>query len=329
MITLRPYQQDMVDRIRSGMRRHKWQLLQLATGGGKTFTAGDMINKARLKGSSCTFLVPRRELLKQTAESFSSVGIPFGYIAAGHTPNPRHLVQLATVGTLGNRLEKLTPPDLMFIDETHFGSGQLDNIIQWAKDGGAYGIGLSGTPSRTDGKGLGMWYDNMIEGPSVSSLMDMGNLNRYTAYAPSTPDLTGIRTVAGDYAKGQLADKMEGDRVLVGSSVTHYKRLAMGYLAVGFCVSVKHAEIMSEAFKAEGIPAGYIHGGMSDAERKAVIMAFARREIWVLFSCNLLSFGFDLSSAAQMNVTVEAIIDNQPTQSLAMQLQKWGRGLRP
>ena len=113
MITLRPYQQKMVEQIQHGMKRHKWQLLQLATGGGKTFTAGDMINKARLKGTSCTFLVPRRELLKQTAESFTSVGIPFGYIAAGHAPNPRHLVQLATVGSLGNRMDKLTPPLLM------------------------------------------------------------------------------------------------------------------------------------------------------------------------------------------------------------------------
>lgn len=168
MIELRPYQQNMVDRIRAGMRQHKWQLLQLATGGGKTFTAGDMINKARMKGSTCIFLVPRRELLKQTAESFTSVGIPFGYIAAGHTPNPRHLVQLATVGSLANRLHKLKPPDLIFPDETHHGSGQLDKIITWAKEGGSFGIGLSGTPSRSDGKGLGMWYDNMIEGPSVS-----------------------------------------------------------------------------------------------------------------------------------------------------------------
>jgi DNA repair protein RadD len=329
LINLRPYQQDLEDRVQAAMRRHKWNLLQLATGGGKTFTAGSMINKARLKGNRVFFTVPRRELLKQTAESFSSVGIPFSYIAAGHTHNPRELVQLATVGSLARRLDKVTPPRLIFLDETHHGSNQLGSIIEWSKGAGAWGIGLSGTPSRTDGRGLGMWYDHMECGPSVSDLMDMGSLNRYRAFAPDTPDMTGIRTVAGDYAKGQLSDKMEQDRVLVGNSVKHYKDKAMGMLNVCFCVSVKHAQIVAQSFCDNGVPAACIHGGMNDDERKRLIVAFARREIKVLTSCQLLSFGFDLSSAAQMDVTVECMSDLQPTQSLALQLQKFGRVLRP
>ena len=328
MIELRPYQQKIEDQVSLAMRRHKWNLVQLATGGGKTFTAGSMINKARLKGNSCIFMVPRRELLKQTAESFASVGIPFSYIAAGHTYNPRSLVHLATVGSLARRLDVIKPPKLIFPDETHFGSNQLGSIIDWAKNGGSFGIGLSGTPSRTDGRGLGMWYDNMIQGPTVSELMSMGNLNTYRAFAPDTPDMTGIRTVAGDYAKGQLSEKMEADRVLIGSSVRHYKDKANGLLNVCFCVSVKHAEIVAQSFNDNGIPAACIHGGMDDEQRKRVIIAFARREIKVLTSCQLLTFGFDLSSASQMDVTVECISDLQPTQSLAMQLQKWGRGLR-
>ena len=154
MITLRDYQKDMVSRVRSGMTHNKWQLLQLATGGGKTFTAGYMINAARQKGSTCYFVVPRRELLKQTAESYASVGIPFGYIAAGHKPNPFAKVQLCTVGSLARRLDTSPAPKLMFVDETHYGTNQLDKIIQWAKANGSYGIGLSATPERTDGRGL-------------------------------------------------------------------------------------------------------------------------------------------------------------------------------
>ena len=328
MIELRPYQEDMVNRIRAGMRRHKWQLLQFPTGAGKTFTAGYMINAARIKGSTCYFVVPRRELLKQTAESYASVGIPFGYIAAGYTPNPFAKVQLCTVGSLARRLDKSPKPDLMFVDETHFGSGQLGQIIDWAKGHGAWGVGLSATPSRTDGKGLGMWYDHMEEGPSVRNLMDMGNLSDYELYAPDTPDMTGIRTVAGDYAKGQLADKMEQDRVLVGNAVKHYRSHAMGRLNVVFCASVKHSQIVAQSFRDQGIPAAHISGDMDDAERAKIIKAFARRELLVLTSCQMLTFGFDLSSAAQMDVTVECISDLQPTQSLAMQLQKYGRALR-
>lgn len=332
MIQLRDYQQDMVDRIRAGMALgNKWQLLQFPTGAGKTFTAGYMIDAARKKGKTCYFVVPRRELLKQTAESYASVGIPFGYIAAGYTPNPFAKVQLCTVGSLARRLDKIKPehrPDLIFADETHFGSGQLGKIIEWGKSHGSWGVGLSATPSRTDGKGLGCWYDWMEEGPSVRELMDMGNLSDYRLFAPDTPDMTGIRTVAGDYNKGQLADKMEADRVLVGNAVKHYRSHAMGRLNVVFCASVKHSQIVADSFRSQGIPSAHISGGMDDAERGRIIRAFAKRELLVLTSCQMLTFGFDLSSAAQMDVTVECISDLQPTQSLAMQLQKWGRGLR-
>ena len=328
MITLRDYQKDMVSRVRSGMTHNKWQLLQLATGGGKTFTAGYMINAARQKGSTCYFVVPRRELPKQTAESYASVGIPFGYIAAGHKPNPFAKVQLCTVGSLARRLDTSPAPKLMFVDETHYGTNQLDKIIQWAKANGSYGIGLSATPERTDGRGLGMWYDSMVEGPSVRSLMDMGNLSDYRLFAPDTPDMSGIRTVAGDYAKGQLADKMEQDRVLVGNSVNHYKSRAMGMLNVVFCASVKHSQIVAQSFRDNGIPAAHISGDMDDDERSKLIKAFARRQLLVLTSCQMLTFGFDLSSAAQMDVTVECISDLSPTQSMALQMQKYGRALR-
>ena len=328
MIQLRDYQSAMVDRIRNGMKRWKWQLLQFPTGAGKTFTAGYMINAARQKGNTCYFVVPRRELLRQTAESYSSVGIPFGYIAAGFTPNPFAKVQLCTVGSLARRLDKSPKPALMFIDETHFGSNQLGQIINWGKSNGAWGVGLSATPDRTDGKGLGMWYDHMEDGPTVRELIDMGELSDYRLFAPDTPDMTGIRTVAGDYAKGQLADKMESDRVLVGNSVKHYRERAMGRLCVVFCASVKHSQIVAQSFRDNGIPAAHISGDMDDAERRKVIKAFARRELLVLTSCQMLTFGFDLSSAAQMDVTVECISDLQPTQSLAMQMQKYGRALR-
>ena len=328
MINLRDYQMDMVNRVRQGMRTNKWQLLQLVTGGGKTFTSGYMIDSARRKGKTCYFVVPRRELLKQTAESYSSVGIPFGYIAAGYRPSPFEKVQLCTVGSLVRRLDKVRKPDLIFLDETQYGAGQLGQIIEWAKAGGAYGVGLSATPDRTDGTGLGMWYDNMVEGPSMRDMIDKGNLSEFRLFAPDTPDLSGIRTVAGDYAKGELAEKMEQDRVLVGNSVRHYKQLANGMLNVAFCASVKHSKIVARSFRDADVPAYHISGDMDDAERSRIIKAFSRREIKVLTSCQMLQFGFDLSSAAQMDVTVESISDLQPTKSLSLQLQKYGRALR-
>lgn len=328
MIPLYDDQSKLVDETRQAMRRSKSVLVQAATGFGKTRLAAHMCAAAAAKGHKAMMVVPRRELLKQTAESFTDLEIPFGYVAAGRESNPFAKVTLATSGTLVRRLDTTPEQGVVFIDETHYGASQLDKIINHYKDKGSWVIGLSATPERLDGRGLGCWYGGMVQGPPVADLIADGRLSGYRMFAPDTPDMTDIRKTAGDYAKGQLAEKMESDRVLVGNSVRHYRQHAMGMLDVVFCASIKHAEIVAEAFNLDGIPAAVIHGGMSDADRLSVVRAFARRELLALCSVDLLTFGFDLSSAAQMDVTVEAITDLAPTQSLAKQMQKYGRALR-
>lgn len=327
-INLYPDQVDLVERIRASMRRNKSVLMQLSTGGGKTMCAAYMMQAAVAKGTRSIFIVPRRELLKQTAETMEKHRIPYGIVSAGYTPNPFAQVQLATSGTLARRLANAPAAKLVFLDETHVGGDELDRIIRHYKASGAWLIGLSATPMKMSGKPMGDWYDAMEQGPPIATLIETKRLSRYRLFAPSRPDLTGIKTVAGDYAKGQLADRMEGDRVLIGNAVKHYRDHASGLLNVAFCTSVKHAEIVAQAFREGGVPAAAISGKMDDAERSRLVRAFARRELHVLANCSLLTFGFDLASAAQMDVTVEAMSDLAPTKSLPLQMQKIGRVLR-
>ena len=328
MINLFPDQADLIDRIRGKMARHKSILMQSATGSGKTVMAAYMIQSAVAKGNRCVFVVPRNELLRQTAETFNAFGIDFGYIAAGHVTNPFAKVHLASGPTLVRRLDRAPAATVVLVDEVHYGAAQLETIIRHYQARGAWVVGLSATPWKMSGKGLGDWFDVMEQGPSLGKLIDDGRLSKYRLFAQYAPDLSGVKTTAGDYAKGQLSEIMENDRVLIGNAVCHYKKHAAGRLNVTFCTSLKHAEIVAEAFNAQGIPAAMVSGAMDQDERSRRIKAFARRELHVLTSVDLLTFGFDLASAAQMDVTIEAMSDMRPTKSLSLQLQKWGRVLR-
>ena len=328
MISLYPDQSVVKDAVRDAMRSSKAILLQASPGFGKTRLTAAMIEAAAIKGTRTMFVVPRRELLAQTAETFNGFGIEHSYVSAKYELNPFVKTMIATSGTLARRIADVPVPKLVFFDETHHGGAELNRIIQHYKDAGSWVVGLSGTPERLDGRGLGCWYDVMVEGLPPSELIEMGRLSEYRLFAPDAPDMTGIRKTAGDYAKGALADKMEGDRVLVGNAVKHYRQHAMGMISIGFCVSIKHAEIMAQAFRDDGLKSEVIHGGLDDAQRKELILALARGGIHELQSVDLLTFGFDLSMAAKMDVRVQSIGDYAPTQSLPKQVQKWFRALR-
>jgi superfamily II DNA or RNA helicase len=328
MISLYDDQQDLIDRVRDAMRHSKAILCQSATGSGKTIMGAYMISKAVAKGARCMFVVPRRELLRQTAKTLERYDISFGYVSAGYGRNGLAQVQLATAGTLARRLDEAPRAGLVFIDEAHHGGAELERVIAHYRAQGAWVIGLSATPLKTSGKGMGEWYDALVCGPSVAELMAAVRLSQYRMFAPHKPDLSGIKTVMGDYAKGEVSTRMEDDMVLTGNAVRHYVQHAQGKLNVAFCTSVKHAEIVASEFRAQGVPAAAISGKMKDDERARVIKAFARRELHVLANCSLLTFGFDLASAAQMDVTIECMSDLAPTKSLPWQMQKWGRVLR-
>ena len=326
MKQLYPHQVNLVNMAR--MTGKKSVLLAAPTGIGKSVIASSIVHSAADKGKKCWLIVPRRELLRQMSGQFKDFNIDHTFIAQNQKYIPMVSNVVASLQTLVRRLDGLTAPDLAIIDETHFGSTALDTVIKWLKANGTFILGLSATPWRLDGKGLGCWYDAMVEGPSIRWLIDNGYLSDYKAFAPDKLDLTGIRKLAGDYNQKDLADKMESDRVLVGNCVKHYMKHAMGLRGVTFTVSRKHSSIVCEAYNTAGIPAACIDGETPDDERKRLARALANKEILQLVNVDLLTFGYDLSAAAETDVTIEAMSDLRPTMSLALQMQKWGRVLR-
>lgn len=327
-VTLYEDQLDLVTRTGRALVQHRSVLMQAATGAGKTRMSLYMIDGAYRKGNTCWFLVPRLELLAQTLETIADYGIPFGVIASGFGPNPIAPVQLGMTPTVARRLDKLTAPKLAFIDECHYGGAELDRIITWLKERGTYIVGLSGTPLKKNGQGMGTWYNHMELGLSVAELIKRKRLSDFRYFAPTQPDLSKVAVKNGDYVPSQLQSFMEEQDALIGDAVSSYQTNAAGLLNVVFATSRKHAGMIAAKFRDRGVAAMTIDGTMDKDQRKKLVLGFARREYTVLINVQLLTFGFDLAQAAQMDVTVEAMSDLNPCKSRAMQGQKWGRPLR-
>lgn len=317
--TLRPYQESAVERVRDALRRYRRVLLVVPTGGGKTVVSAFMTGSAVRKGNRVAFVCHRRELIKQTAKTYSEVGIPFGIVSAGITGDRRQPVQLCGVQTLAKRLDQFTPPNVMIWDEAHHvASASWASIMNAFPD--ARHIGLTATPERLDGQGLGKFFDCIVEGPSVEWLIENGFLAPYRMFAPSSPDLEGVRTTAGDFNRADVAEAVSKPQI-IGDAVSHYLRLAPGKRNMVFCASVKHSLAVVERFQAAGLRAAHIDGETDSADRDRMIEDFAAGRIQVLSSVDLVSEGFDLPA-------IEVATLLRPTKSLSLYLQQVGRVLR-
>lgn len=317
--SLRDYQQDMIQRTRMSLRRHRRVLLQAPTGAGKTVLGAFMAGSATSKGLRTWFICHRRELIKQASRTFGDVGIPHGFVAAGVTPDRRQPVQICGIQTLAGRLDTLDPPDLVLWDECHHvTAGSWSKVAEALAK--AKHVGLSATPIRLDGSGLDKHFDDLVPGPQTAWLIENGYLSPFRVYAPTAPNLAGVHSRAGDYAKDELAEAMNKPSV-IGDVVEHYRRLADGRRNMVFCVSVKHSLAVVEKFQAAGYRAAHIDGETDSALRDRLIAEFTTGAIQVLSSVDLVSEGFDLPA-------IEVATLLRPTKSLSLYLQQVGRALR-
>lgn len=322
------HQSAIIQSARTLLRTTSAVVLQMATGGGKTPTGAFAVKSASEKGHRVIWTCPRRELVEQTSQTFAKFDIPHSFIASGRHFNPRMQVHIASIDTLVNRLDKLTPPKLLVVDEAHHSpaAGWL-KVIRWVLDAGGKVLGLTATPWRLDGGGFDHIYGGMVNGPPVSWLIEKGFLSDYRLFAPFTPDLSQVHIRAGDYVTSEV-EAIMGGKAVVGDCVDHYRRYANGKRAAIFAVSIPHSELIAAQFTAAGIPAAHIDAGTPDAVRRQHILNFATGHIKVITNVGLLSEGFDLSAIAGRDAPIEAVILMRPTQSLSLYLQQVGRALR-
>ena len=317
---LRPYQQDLIDRTRQALTRQKSVLLQAPTGSGKTAITVHMMGRAAERGLSSMFLVHQNELLRQTSSALWAQKLEHGMIASGKRAS-KLSAQVASVQTLVRRLDRYKAPDLIIVDECHRSAAATYQKVLDAYPS-ARVIGLTATPERTDGKGLGDTYGEIVMGPTITQLIKAGYLCDYELFAPpSALDMSGVKTKMGDYSTSE-SEAMVDKPTITGDAVKHYLTYAMGKRCVVMAVSIKHGEHVAEQYRAAGIPAAMIEGGMTGAEREKLLLEFAAGRILVLVGIQLLIEGLDIPA-------IEAIQWLRPTQSLIVWMQGNGRGFRP
>jgi superfamily II DNA or RNA helicase len=317
-MNLRPYQQALVDQIRLQYQLgHRKVLAVLPTGAGKTVCFSHIAQAAAKKGNRVLIAVHRQELLDQACRALP---MPHGVIAANRAMDLSAAVQVASVQTLARRLHKL-PRDffqLVIIDEAHH-----SNAGTWARTlehfHQAHLLGVTATPIRLDGRGLGEHYQSMVEGPSAAWLTDNGYLAPARVLAPPGFDTTGLRKRMGDFDTKEAEHRIG---TIMGDCLSHYRKHLDGQTAIAFCCSVAHAEAVARLFMGAGIPAASIDGSMTSEQRRDLLQALGTGRIRVLTSCALIGEGVDVPS-------VGGCILLRPTASTSLHLQMIGRCLRP
>ena len=323
-LTLRPYQRADIEKLRDQFRQGKTApLYQLSTGGGKTVVFGDIVRSAAAKGTRVLVLAHRRELVKQASDKLTWAGVAHGIIAAGLDRDHGAQVLVASIQTVARRLATLPQCGLIVLDECHHAVASTWDALLKSQPGAKL-LGVTATPQRLDGKGLGKHcgghFDAIVCGPTMQELVDGGYLAPTKVFIPAAViDTKGLRTIAGDYDEHQLEERAAG---VTGDAVAEFAKLPEGTTAMAFCVTVKHAEDVARAFQDAGYRAVAVHGGMPKDERDAAIAGLQDGTTQVLTSCEIISEGVDVPS-------VGCVILLRPTKSLTMCLQQIGRGMRP
>ena len=307
-MTLRGYQQDLKQEVRqSYIEGFKAPCIVLGCGGGKSVIIADIAKDATLKGNRVLVLIHRQELKEQIEETFTKWGVVMDKCLVG------------MVQTICRKLDRIHRPSLIITDENHHAVAKsYRKIYDYFSE--AKILGVTATPQLLNGGGLGEVNDKLIIGVKTKWLIDNNYLAQYEYYAPPTVSTEGIRTVAGDFNKKEVAERMNKPKIH-GDAIAYYKKLCDGEKAVCYCPNIEHSKNMADMFNLSGVSAAHIDGETPKAERRQIVEQFRKGEILILCNVDLISEGFDVPDC-------KAAILLRPTKSLNLYIQQSMRCMR-
>ena len=298
MYKLYDYQLLAINQLREKMREYKRVCLCLPTGGGKTIIFSDIANKAIEKGKRVLVCVHRNELKEQAQRTTNAT--------------------VVMVETLNNQIKAnkidINQFDIIIIDEVHIGN--FRKVLETYE---GYVIGATATPVTTNKlhpiSGL---LNDIVIPVTISQLIDLGRLSKPKTFARVPDNFKALKKVGGEYSEKSLNEVFNNRQVFNGL-ITDYKERLLNKKGIIFCCSIAHAEAVYNSLIDEGVNAYLVHSKMK--ERDIPVNNYKASKDGVMVNCGILTTGFD-------EPTIEFVMINRATTSLALWLQMIGRASR-
>nr|DAE44617.1 MAG TPA: Type I site specific restriction modification protein [Caudoviricetes sp.] len=303
-VQLRDYQQKVYYELRKALKTNHNVLVQMPCRSGKSFIMYKICEDAQKKESNVLILSHRNLLNKQTGDLIKL-----------------NNVRIENVSTEVRHLGENGYPAIILVDEAHLSATETyTKIFDYYNE--SILIGFTATPCRLDGKPLGNIYDCIVKGPTVTELIDKGNISQFDYYAPKVNlNMQDVKVGNGDYNLTDLEEVML-DSKIYGDIISNYEKLAKGKQAVAYCVTINHANKICELFNNAGYSCKCIHSQMSMKARQEIMDEFKQKKITIISSVNTISEGITLP-------TCEVCLMLRPTQSTALFVQQSMRALTP
>lgn len=326
----RDYQTRTVELCREAVGRGVRRMIICApTGAGKTLTACMFMQAAVEKGRSALFLAPQRELILQASAHLNDCSVRHSVLLASHPEmfDPAAPVTVASKDTLASRalrrtVMELPRADLVVVDECHLSMAREWRTLLSDLDRkyNPVFIGLSATPSRATGHGLGEFWQEIVSSARYDELIQSGYLVPVRAFAPVDLDMGDFRGTDSQWDK-EAGNRMS-KRSLVGNVWDHWELLARDRQTVIFASTVRHSMHLREEGVRRGVRVAHLDAGTPEDERQQVLDDLAAWELDAVCNCDILSVGWDQPS-------VSCVILAAPSRSLVKFRQRAGRALRP
>ena len=335
------YQQEILDKLEAerSVRGYYHNLVVAATGTGKTVISALDYKRFRKQnaGKPCRllFIAHREEILKQSLYTFRAVlkDANFGEMFVGsYKPDSIDNLFMSIQTFNSQDFTSKTSPDFydyIIVDEFHHAAAPTyQKLLSYYEP--KILLGLTATPERMDGKSILPYFNNRTAAEiRLPEAIDRKLLCPFQYFGVTdTVNLDKLKWTNGGYDKSELSrvytlsGMVANQRAnLVVTSLLKYVTDMKDVKGLGFCVTVEHAEFMSDYFNSHDIPSMFLTGNSPSEERKEAKNRLVSGEVHFIFVVDIYNEGVDIPE-------VNTVLFLRPTESLTVFLQQLGRGLR-